>query len=207
MKRIGLLFALFTAVASVGATAFMQQAQPKPPALEPEIVYLVTGVRATGLFHRKDCLWLKDAPQHPMVQSEAVKRYFQAHCLCITGKEGVPPCASIRSSAASSPTVPDTAIATTAPGTKVVRAQCLGTTASGARCGRIAEAAGVFCTEHKVLTTALPIPAAPARPVADPKNVPTAPAATRQQCAATTQKGARCLRMAAAGSAYCWQHP
>jgi hypothetical protein len=28
----------------------------------------------------------------------------------------------------------------------------------------------------------------------------------RQQCAATTKKGARCARLAAEGSSYCWQH-
>jgi len=31
--------------------------------------------------------------------------------------------------------------------------------------------------------------------------------AARGQCAATTKKGYRCSRMAAAGSSYCWQHP
>jgi len=30
--------------------------------------------------------------------------------------------------------------------------------------------------------------------------------ATRTQCAATTQRGTRCARMADLGSAYCWQH-
>lgn len=199
MKRFNRLLAVFTVVVSVGSSAFVQQVQPKPAALEPDIVYLVTGVRTTGLFHRKDCPWLKDATLHPMVQSEAVKRYFQAHCLCITGKEGLPPC--------DAPAVSGTTTTTTASSAKIVRAQCLGTTASGARCGRIAEAAGVFCADHKALATALPTPTAPVRPVAEPKNVPSAPAATRQQCAATTKKGARCLRMAAVGSAYCWQHP
>lgn len=29
----------------------------------------------------------------------------------------------------------------------------------------------------------------------------------RSQCAATTKKGYRCSRLAAAGSSYCWQHP
>jgi len=31
--------------------------------------------------------------------------------------------------------------------------------------------------------------------------------AARSQCAATTQKGYRCSRLAGAGSSYCWQHP
>ena len=49
----------------------------------------------------------------------------------------------------------------------------------------------------------------PAVPTSTPRPV-TAPAgtkpATRTQCAATTQKGTRCSRMASVGSAYCWQH-
>jgi hypothetical protein len=36
------------------------------------------------------------------------------------------------------------------------------------------------------------------------KPPPSAPRSS--QCAATTKKGARCSRNAAAGSAYCWQH-
>jgi hypothetical protein len=32
-------------------------------------------------------------------------------------------------------------------------------------------------------------------------------AASSGQCAATTKKGTRCSRNAAAGSSYCWQHP
>jgi hypothetical protein len=33
-----------------------------------------------------------------------------------------------------------------------------------------------------------------------------APAQTRVQCAATTQKGTRCSRLAEVGGAFCWQH-
>jgi hypothetical protein len=43
------------------------------------------------------------------------------------------------------------------------------------------------------------VPATTPRPAA-------APAPARQQCAATTKKGTRCARLAAVGSAFCWQH-
>ena len=33
-----------------------------------------------------------------------------------------------------------------------------------------------------------------------------APTASRIQCQATTKKGTQCLRLAAAGASYCWQH-
>lgn len=49
---------------------------------------------------------------------------------------------------------------------------------------------------------AAPLPAISSpRPTATP-----ASKASSQQCAATTKAGARCKRMASAGSAYCWQH-
>jgi hypothetical protein len=58
-----------------------------------------------------------------------------------------------------------------------------------------------------------PASTAPVQPVAQPLLTPPAttapthpPTAARQQCAATTQKGSRCSRLAQAGSAYCWQH-
>ena len=42
-------------------------------------------------------------------------------------------------------------------------------------------------------------------PVAPSSPSPARPAA-RQQCAATTKKGARCSRLADVGSSFCWQH-
>jgi hypothetical protein len=61
---------------------------------------------------------------------------------------------------------------------------------------------------------AQPTSAVPAQPAAQPvisQPAATAPATTsptgaRQQCAATTQRGARCSRLAQSGSAFCWQH-
>jgi micrococcal nuclease len=55
---------------------------------------------------------------------------------------------------------------------------------------------------------AAPAPAAstPKPVVSTPKPSPPPAPATRQQCAATTQKGTRCSRMANPGSSYCWQH-
>ena len=45
-------------------------------------------------------------------------------------------------------------------------------------------------------------------PVAVAPATPRAPASqvARQQCAATTKKGTRCLRLASAGSSFCWRH-
>jgi hypothetical protein len=42
--------------------------------------------------------------------------------------------------------------------------------------------------------------------VAAPVRTPPPTSAARVQCAATTQRGARCKRLASVGSAYCWQH-
>jgi hypothetical protein len=52
-----------------------------------------------------------------------------------------------------------------------------------------------------------PISSTPAKIVSTPAPRPAAaPAPARQQCAATTKKGTRCARLAAVGSAFCWQH-
>lgn len=51
-----------------------------------------------------------------------------------------------------------------------------------------------------------PTPAAPRPVVSTPKPSPPPASSARQQCSATTQKGAHCSRLADAGSSYCWQH-
>jgi hypothetical protein len=52
-----------------------------------------------------------------------------------------------------------------------------------------------------------PTATTPSRPAVAPSSTQPAPIqSARQQCAAITQKGTRCSRMASAGSAYCWQH-
>lgn len=163
VARPALVIALLglLAVGSIAAPA-QQQVQPGSAPAAAEFVYVVTDDTATGLYHHKDCTWLRNHTMRGYAVDEAKKRYFQPHCLCTTGKEGNPPC-----DAAPAP-VP--AAATTSPST----------------------------TTAPATTTAAPPAARPAVPAAVP--------AARSQCAATTQRGARCLRLADAGSAYCWQH-
>lgn len=163
MKHIthGARFIIAVALAATPAGE-QQQVQPGAKTTDPDMVYIVTGARTTGLYHRKDCPWVRDASSTQIfILHEAKERYFQAHCLCITGKEGTPPCAAAALSPTAAPVVSST-------------------------------------------TSTSPPPAAASVPTL--KTPAAAPAAVRQQCAATTQKGARCSRMADAGSAYCWQH-
>ena len=53
-------------------------------------------------------------------------------------------------------------------------------------------------------TAPLPVAGGPAAAPTAPR--PAAPADQRQRCAATTQKGSQCSRLAQAGSRFCWQH-
>lgn len=151
------------------ATAPQQQVQPGSATAVTEFVYVVTDDTATGLYHHKDCAWLRNHTMRGYAADEAKKRYFQPHCLCITGKEDVPPCES--ASTAKVATVPPSAplSAVTAP------------------------------AAQPPVRTVMPAPTT--------TTAPRIQNTARQQCAATTKKGARCSRMAAAGSAYCWQHP
>jgi hypothetical protein len=50
------------------------------------------------------------------------------------------------------------------------------------------------------------VPELPPAGVSSSRSRATTDAGTRQQCAATTKKGTRCLRLAQAGSSTCWQH-
>jgi hypothetical protein len=51
-----------------------------------------------------------------------------------------------------------------------------------------------------------PSPNASSSNLAPTRSAAPTPAASRIQCQATTKKGAQCLRLAAAGASYCWQH-
>ena len=78
---------------------------------EPTVVVVDTGPNATALFPRDSCSWLRNgSPSLRLVPAEAKKRYFQPHCLCIAGQEGVPPCTPTAQSevpaAASAPATP-----------------------------------------------------------------------------------------------------
>jgi hypothetical protein len=81
-----------------------QQVAPVPlSGAEPTTVYVVlSGSGATALYHRADCPWLKLGTPTAYAVEEAKKRYFQPHCLCLTGHDGTPPCTAT-SAAASVP--------------------------------------------------------------------------------------------------------
>jgi hypothetical protein len=65
----------------------------------PEVVTVDIGPRATALYHRDTCPWLNGAIRQNHVLSEAQKRYFLPHCLCLTGKDSSPAeCAATLSS-------------------------------------------------------------------------------------------------------------
>ena len=52
----------------------------------------------------------------------------------------------------------------------------------------------------------LPLAGLTSTPKSSPTPETTRSPTARQQCAATTKKGARCSRPAQLGSSYCWQH-
>jgi hypothetical protein len=108
MTRLRMLYGVIVVcAAALNTAAARQQVQPgsTPPT---EFVYIVTDDKATALYHRANCAWAKNATVRGFSEEEAKKRYFQPHCLCITGKEGMPPCAS-------DPAVPAPAPSPTAP--------------------------------------------------------------------------------------------
>jgi hypothetical protein len=73
------------------------QVPPTPVDTPLTTVYVVTGPNTTALYHRSGCKWLLSGGTMPFTMAEAEKRYFQPHCLCINGKEGIPPCPMPRS--------------------------------------------------------------------------------------------------------------
>ena len=85
----------------LGLSALAQspaQVQPTASAAltEPALVQIEVSPRMmTALYHRATCPWLRAS--HSQVRqfeiAEAKKRYYQPHCECITGKDGIPPCA------------------------------------------------------------------------------------------------------------------
>jgi hypothetical protein len=87
-------------VAIVGVLLFAATAVVKveqrqaPPDLSgvPELFAVVTDGSTTGLYHTKDCAWVTNHLRLLFTEADMKKRYFRPHCLCITGKEGLPPC-------------------------------------------------------------------------------------------------------------------
>jgi hypothetical protein len=70
-----------------------QRVAPPPPS-GPELFAVVTDGSTTGLYHTRDCAWVVNHSRLLFTQEDMEKRYFRPHCLCVTGKEGMPPCSS-----------------------------------------------------------------------------------------------------------------
>jgi hypothetical protein len=94
---------------SAPSPVLAEAVQQAPPGDQPSLsmVFVVAGGPATALYHRALCPWLKvsGAVLASYSPAEAEKRYFQPHCLCIVGEEGVPPC-SARAASTSARAVP-----------------------------------------------------------------------------------------------------
>ena len=158
VRRLIVLVSLIVSAIALAA----QQVQPGSAATDAEFVYIVTGAKATGLYHRKNCPWLRDAAMQVFSTAEAKQRYFQPHCLCIAGKESSPPCdasapsnipAPAAATSAASPPVSSVTTSGTksapAPTASSVRQQCAATTKTGTRCSRMAEPGSAYCWQHK----------------------------------------------------------
>jgi len=70
-------------------SAVLPSASLKAIALPTDVI-VDTGPRATALYHRDTCPLLVGASRQAHTLTEAQKRYYQPHCLCITGNEGLP---------------------------------------------------------------------------------------------------------------------
>lgn len=201
---------------------------------EPDQVVLIQGPMATGLYHRTTCPWVAralDSDARVFRITDAKERYFQPHCLCISGREGQAPCgneAAARvapSAITSGPAVSALSGATstasnaselvyfTRTGTKYHRASCR--FAANGSPTTLREATGRYgaCAVCKPPTLAgaasVTAPAAGTAAIAPTRSTPRTATPAREvsgQCAATTKKGTRCSRRAQAGRAYCWQH-
>ncbi len=143
-----------------------QQMQPGAPAgavqlPDPTVVVVDTGPNATALYHRDSCSWLRAGTTTiRFVPAEAKKRYFQPHCLCIAGHEGVPPCETASSSSpvptmSNAPAAALPAVTAAAPASKpaapraVPRStRCQAMTKKGTQCSRNAQAGRAYCWQH-----------------------------------------------------------
>lgn len=162
MRRMSAL-CLFASV-TVGAVCTLAGVQQVPPTSgrsRTEMVYIVTGSKATGLYHRKDCPWISDAPKQIFMLYEAKERYFQPHCLCVTGKEGTPPCdagappvvvAPVTQTATTPAPAPVSTVSPKATPPPVERSatrqQCAAITKKGVRCSRMAQPGRAYCWQH-----------------------------------------------------------
>jgi micrococcal nuclease len=135
----------------------VQPAQAADPA--PKSVIVDTGPKATGLYHRDTCAWLNGANRRVFTLEEATKRYFQPHCLCLTGTDG--PASSCTVAVEAMPETPaalpapapanvakpaSAAPRTTTPARTAGRCQAI--TKRGTQCSRSAQAGRSFCWQH-----------------------------------------------------------
>jgi hypothetical protein len=61
----------------------------------PATVVVDIGPLATGLYHRATCPWLSKGTPQSYTLAEAKQRYYQPHCLCLTGMDAVPAACAI----------------------------------------------------------------------------------------------------------------
>jgi hypothetical protein len=138
----------------------LQTQAPPGPVADLAAVSIVTGASATGLYHRDGCAWLRDVPTLRFTVTDAKTRHFQPHCLCIAGKDGVPPC---EAAVAATPAGPAASTATNPPATPlkavesarpalprpaVSAGRCQATTKKGAQCSRRAQPGRAYCWQH-----------------------------------------------------------
>ena len=198
---------------------------PPSPLTDADTVIIETGAKTlSALYHRVGCASLRSTKQARLTLRDAKARFFQPHCLCITGRDVAPPCPSPVTAEARPLAIADPVQPLAAARTPVV--QTVYITRAGERyhqatCRYLArrpipmaldQAArryspcsvcdppvfrGSPCTSPPASALVAVAPATPRAPASQ---------AARQQCAATTKKGTRCLRLASAGSSFCWQH-
>jgi hypothetical protein len=161
MRRILACVAVF---ASLSAGSSTQQVQPGATAAsaalaEPAVVVIDTGTRATALYHRDTCSWLKGSTSTlRFAPAEARRRYFQPHCPCISGNDTDPPCASAASDVPAAAVAPAAAVPTATAPVSTPRAatprvapastRCQAITKKRTQCSRRAQPGRSFCWQH-----------------------------------------------------------
>jgi hypothetical protein len=202
--------------------AAFARAQSLPPVAldDADTVIIGTGAKATALYHRLGCASLRSVTQARLTLRDAKARFFQPHCLCITGRDVAPPCpapltAEAPLPATAAPAAPLSTVRTpvaqtvyvTKTGEKYHQAGCrsLARSSIPMALDQAARRYGPCSICRPPVLSATTTSESAAVAAASPR-APASSQATRQQCAATTKKGTRCLRLANAGSSYCWQH-
>jgi hypothetical protein len=214
------MFRLVIGALCVVLAGLTQSSAPVPLTDDSTVFVDTSPASTTALYHRQGCAWLTRGSPTAFKVRDVKARYFQPHCLCVSGADSLPPC----SPPAASSNVPlPAANAAPAPiSTPTAATETVYVTKTGAKYHR----AGCQYLANSSIAVALSLavehysPCSVCRPPASgastgatlagaietPRAAPVASAPSSRQCAATTKKGTRCSRTAKAGSSYCWQH-